>query len=212
MALTGLLLCGFLFTHLLGNLTLLVSEEAFNTYAHTLTSNPLILVAEGVLALLFFSHIALGVGLTLENRRARGSKGYQVKRSLGPWWEALASQTMIHTGLWTLVFLLVHIVNFRLAGVVTKKMVVYGGVSMADLYGIVMEHFQSVEWTLYYLVSMVLLGVHLSHGFASAFQSLGLNHSKYNRFIGVGGKVYSAFITIGFSAVAIFCHLKGGVL
>ena len=209
MAITGLLLCSFLVSHLAGNLLLLVSQEAFNTYAHALTSNPLIYVAEIVLAALFLSHISLGLKLTVENRKARGEHyafKYPGRR------ETLAARTMIYTGLWTLAFLLIHLFNFRIAGIMIKQRIVHEGIEMVDLYGLVMQHFQSVGWTAYYLISMVFLGIHLSHGFSSAFQSLGLNHPKYNSAIKTVGLIYSGLITVGFSAVAVFCHIQGRAL
>ena len=209
MGVSGLLLCGFLFTHLLGNLTLLISQEAFNNYAHTLTSNPLIYGAEVGLAALFFLHIAMGLKLTVENRKARGPRRYAMRRSTGRG-ETLASRTMIYTGMWVLIFLGVHVVNFRIAGLLTKETVSHGGREMVDLYSLVMTHFQSVGWTVYYLISMAVLGLHLAHGFSSAFQSLGINHPHLDKPLKILGVIYSLLIVFGFSAVALFCHLKGG--
>ena len=211
MAVTGLLLCGFLVSHLAGNFLLLISQEAFNTYAHTLTSNPLIYGAEAVLATLFLCHISLGLKLAVENRMARGEQRYAVKRSTGRG-ETFASKTMVYTGMWTLVFLIIHLINFKVAGIINGQKVVHNGIEIVDIYGLVMEHFQSAGWTAYYVLSMTLLGVHLSHGFASAFQSLGLHHPKYNPIIKVVGTIYALSMAVGFSAVAIFCHLKGAGL
>lgn len=210
MAVTGLLLCGFLLSHLTGNLLLLVSPEVFNTYAHTLTSNPLIYVAEVFLAVLFLSHIGLGLQLSVENRKARGQR-YSLKRSSGGG-ETFASKTMIYSGLWIFIFLLIHLFHFRIAGIMSTQQVNYNGVEMIDLYGLVMEHFQSSGQTVYYLLSMVILGIHLGHGFSSALQSLGFHHPKYTPTIKTIGFFYSIGITVGFSTVAIFCHIKGGSL
>ena len=210
MALTGLLLCGFLISHLAGNFLLLVSQESFNTYAHTLTSNPLIYGAEVVLAVLFLSHISLGLQLAVENRKARGQH-YSLKRSIKGG-ETFASKTMIYTGLWIFVFLLIHLFNFRIAGIITKEKITHGGVEMVDIYGLVIKYFQSSEWTVYYLISMVVLGIHLSHGFPSTFQSLGFHHPKYTPILKKVGLLYSMGMTLGFSVIAIFCHLKKGIL
>ncbi|MCY4644896.1 MAG: succinate dehydrogenase cytochrome b subunit [Bacteriovoracales bacterium] len=207
MALTGLLLCGFLPAHLAGNFLLLISREAFNTYAHTLISHPLIYGAEAVLAALFLSHIGLGLKLTVENSKARPVR-YHLKRPTGRG-ETLASKTMIYTGLWTLVFLVIHLFNFRLNPSLTKEKVVHGGIEMSDLYGLVMTHFQSLEWTIYYVVSTLFLGLHLSHGLASAFQSLGLHHPSYTPPLKKLSVIYAVAMTAGFSAVALFCHFKG---
>ena len=207
MAVTGLLLCGFLIAHLVGNCLLLVSREAFNTYAHALTSNPLIYLAEVALATLFLTHIGMGLKLAVENRRARGQR-YVLSRSTGRG-EGFAATSMVYTGLWTLVFLLIHLVNFRIAGMVSKERIVYGGEEVVDLYGLVMEHFQSTEWTGYYVLSMVVLGIHLSHGLPSSLQSLGCHHPRYTPAVKCLGLIYSLAMALGFSTVALYCHLKG---
>ena len=161
-----------------------------------------------VLAALFvLGHLSLGLQLTVENRKARPIK-YAVKKSTGRG-ETFASKTMIYTGLWFLVFLIIHIINFRITSLMTEQRIMVGGVEMVDLYSIVMKHFESWENTAYYLLSIIALGIHLSHGFASAFQSLGFNHPQYTPLIKKAGTLFSFVITVGFGVVAIFCYLRG---
>jgi succinate dehydrogenase / fumarate reductase cytochrome b subunit len=204
MALTGLLLIGFCLSHLLGNVLIVVSADAFNIYAHTLTSNPLIYVAEAGLAALFLAHLAIAIRLTVENKKARGS-AYEMKTNSGQG-STFASSTMIYTGAIILVFLVLHILQFKFGPVYMTQI---DGVEMRDLHKTVMEYFQGHLNTLWYVVAMICLGIHLSHGFSSAFQSLGLNHKKYNCALKCGGKLLAGFLAAGFSFLAIWAHVKG---
>ncbi|MGZ3871236.1 MAG: hypothetical protein ACXVLQ_19225, partial [Bacteriovorax sp.] len=111
MGVTGLLLCGFLVSHLIGNITLMISSDAFNKYSHTLTSNPLIYVAEAILLGIFLSHILMAVKLVIENRRARPERYYMYKKSGRG--GTFASKTMPITGMIALVFLVFHILGLN---------------------------------------------------------------------------------------------------
>ena len=109
-AAAGLLLCGFLVTHLAGNLFLLVGEGAFNHYAKALEDNPLLPIAEIGLVALFVVHIAVSLTLRWQNRRAR-PVAYEMKVSKGG--STPGSMTMAYSGLLLLAFLLVHIKTFK---------------------------------------------------------------------------------------------------
>lgn len=205
MGVTGLLLCGFLVGHLLGNLTLLVGPDAFNKYAHTLTSNPLIYGAEFVLGVIFLSHIIMAVRLILENRAARPVPYHTYKKSGRG--GTLASATMPVTGIIALVFLVFHILGLKFG---TYYSTTLNGVEIRDLYRTTMEYFQNPLHVIGYIIAMVALGFHTSHGFWSAFQSLGLNHPKYMPKIQCASKLFGLVVAIGFSGLAIFCFIKGG--
>lgn len=205
MGVTGLLLCGFLVSHLLGNLTMLVSSDAFNKYSHALTSNPLIYLAEVILLGLFLSHILMAVKLTIENRRARPVGYYMYKKSGRG--GTFASTSMPLTGAIALVFLVFHILGLKYG---TQYTTVIGGVEMRDIYRTTMEYFQDPLHVVGYIIAMIALGIHTSHGFWSAFQSLGFNHPKYMPKIQCFSKVYGFIVAIGFSIFPIFCYLQGG--
>jgi succinate dehydrogenase / fumarate reductase cytochrome b subunit len=205
MGVTGLLLCGFLVSHLIGNCLIYLGPEAFNTYAHTLVTNPLIYVAEAILALIFLSHIALAVKLTIENNNARPEK-YFVKQKTGHG-ATFASSTMPYTGALILVFLILHLLHFKFGPVHSAT---YGGVEMRDIYKTVVDYFQSPLNVLWYIFCMLALGIHLSHGFWSAFQSIGFWHPKYTCFLRCFAKLFAVAITIGYSALPIYCYLQGG--
>ena len=207
MGVTGLLLCGFLLTHFLGNTLLFVSSDAFNTYAYTLTSNPLIYLAEAILGAIFLSHVGMALKLVIENKAARGDQEYFIKTRTGRG-STFASSTMPYTGTLIFVFLVLHLLQFKFG---PEYMTVVNGVEMRDIYKTVIEYFQSPLNVLWYVVAMFLTAIHVSHGFWSAFQSLGFNHSKYNGIVNISSKAFGALVALGYSSIAIFCFLKGGM-
>lgn len=204
MGVTGLLLCGFLLTHLAGNCLIYVGSDAFNLYAHTLISNPLIYVAEAILAAIFLSHIGLAVKLTIENKAAR-PVDYYIKQKTGRG-ATFASSTMPYTGMIILIFLIKHLIDFKFGPV---YMATVDGVEMRDIYKTVVMHFQSPINVAWYIFAMVALGIHVSHGFWSAFQSIGFSHPKYNCLIKCASKGFAVLVTLGYAALPIFCHLQG---
>lgn len=205
MAVTGLLLCGFLLSHMAGNLLLFVGPDAFNKYSHTLISNPAIYLAEAILGLLFLSHIFMGLRVTYENKKARPEKYYMRKNSGRG--STLASSTMPYTGLIALIFLIIHIQGLKFG---THYTTTVGGVEMRDIYKTTLEYFQSPIHVIGYVIAVVSLGLHVSHGFWSAFQSLGLNHKKYMPKIKIFSCLYGILVAVGFSAFPIYCYIIGG--
>lgn len=206
MAVTGLLLCGFLVTHLIGNCLMYVSAETFNMYAHALITNPLIIPAEIVLATIFLGHIGMAIKLTIENNQARPEK-YFMKVNTGRG-STFASATMPYTGMLILIFLGLHLWNFKFGPVYYAT---YDGLEVRDLYRTVVEYFQSPLNVVWYVFAMIALGIHLSHGFWSAFQSLGFNHPKYNCTLRCAAKVFAVVISLGYIALPIWAYMKGGM-
>lgn len=206
-AVTGLLLCGFLVSHLLGNLLLLVGPDAFNTYAHKLTSmGPLIYLAEAGLALIFFVHLGLALKLNIENLKARGgTKRYAKKTNTGRG-TTFMSQTMPFTGLVLLVFLILHLLSLKFGSYYPTNV---GGVEMRDLYRTTLEYFQNIGNAIWYAFAMACAVLHTAHGFSSAFQSLGLNHGKYFKHVKRLGYLYAVLVGGGFAFLSIWAHMKG---
>ena len=201
---TGLLLCGFLVTHLAGNFLLFVSPEAFNKYGHTLTSNPLIYVAEAGLLILFLGHLGLALKVTIQNKRARPTSFYmKTKTGRG---SNFASSTMPYTGFILLAFIIFHLQGLKFG---TYYEVTYDGVLMRDLYRLTFEKFSSLPYVGFYVLSMFAMGVHVSHGFWSAFQSIGFWHEKYTPILRKTAIAYALFVGIGFSTLPIYCFLSG---
>ena len=206
-ATTGLLLCGFLVSHLAGNFILLIGPDAFNLYAHKLTSlGGLLFVIEGILAVIFALHLGLAIKLNIENLKARGgAKRYALKKKTGRG-TTFMSQTMPWTGLVLLVFVILHIKNLKLG---TYYETTVDGVVMRDLYKTTMEYFTSVGATVWYVVAMIAAAIHTAHGFASAFQSMGWNHAKYFKNTKRLGYLYAVAVGGGFAFLAVWAHLKG---
>lgn len=193
MAVTGLLWSGFVFAHMLGNMLIMVGPEAYNRYAHALISNPLIYVAEAALVVTLSLHAYNGISLWLRNQRTKPSQ-YAVTptRVKGA---SVASKSMAYTGSIVLVFIILHLITFKYGPNYTA---VYGGVEMRDLHRLVIEVFQIPAYVGWYLVCMVLVGLHLFHGFSSSFQTLGVNHPRYNGLIKTVGTVYGVVVAAGF--------------
>lgn len=203
-AITGLLLCGFLVSHLSGNLLLLVSSDAFNLYAHKLASlGSLLYVIEGGLTVIFALHLGLAVKLNLENMKSRGKYAMKSKTGRGT---TFMSQTMPYTGLVLLVFIILHLKNLKFG---TYYETTIDGVVMRDLTKTTIEYFSSIGAVIWYVVAMACAALHTAHGFASAFQSMGWNHGKYFKNVKRLGYLYAIVIAGGFALLSIWCHMKG---
>lgn len=204
-ALTGLLLCGFLVTHLLGNVLILVGADAFNLYAYKLISlGPLLYLAEAGLAGIFFLHLGLALKVTLENKAARGQK-YYVKNRTGRG-ETIMSATMPYTGLVLLVFVVLHILQFKFGAYYTTTV---GGVEMRDLHRLVVEFFQSPLNVAWYVFAMSAAALHTAHGFQSAFQTFGWNHTVWMPKVKSLGIIYAIVVGGGFALITIITHVRG---
>ncbi len=205
-AITGLLLCGFLVGHLSGNLLLMVSSDAFNIYAHKLTSlGAALYLIEAGLAAVFLVHLGLAIKLTMENKKARGAQGYHLKVKTGRG-TTLMSQTMPYTGLVLLFFLISHLLSLKFG---TNYTTTVDGVVMRDIYKTTMEYFADPAHVLWYVFAMICAALHTAHGFSSAFQSLGLNHGKYFKKIKCVSYLYALLVGGGFAFLSVWAYLKG---
>ena len=201
MAISGLLLVGFVIAHLLGNLTLLQSNAAFNAYAQKLHDlGPLLIAAEIGLLALFLVHITLAIAVTLRSKSAR-SVGYRSQGSTGQ--KTIGSRTMRITALLLLVFLIIHILDFRY-----KKWI--GAEGSEDLAQLVTDRITQPLGMTIYIVAALVLGLHLSHGFKSAFQSLGLRHNKFDRSIQCLGWVLAIGLALGFALIPVALLMGAG--
>jgi len=200
-AFTGLALFGFLITHLAGNLLILVGPEAFNNYSHALVSNPLIYLAEAGLALLFVLHIFKTATNFGRNRAAR-PVGYAVKRPAGHTSrKTLSSTWMIVSGTTILVFLLLHLKTLKFGAYYPSA-----EPGVRDLYRLTVETFQKPGYVIWYVVAMVLVGMHLRHGITSALQSLGAIPASMTRKVLTAGAIVAAVIAGGFALIPIWVY------
>jgi len=205
MGLTGLFLVLFTLGHLIGNsLIIFKGAEMFNSYGHHLITNPLIYLIEAIVVIIFLTHIWTGLTLAWENWRARPI-GYQFKHKEIQQ-ATFASSTMPYTGTIFFIFLILHIVFIKYGA---HYVVTYEGVEMRDLYKLLLEVFASPINVVGYVVAMLAIGFHVSHGFWSLFQTLGLNHPRYMPGIRVLSKLYGFVVAVGFSSLPIYCYLQG---
>ena len=203
--LTGVLLFLYLLIHIAGNLIVFFGPSAFNTYAFTLESNPLLPLVELVLLSWFVIHIYKTVRMYVGNQNTR-PVAYAKKKSAGHTTrKTFASSTMIVSGLWLLVFLLIHVRAFH-DGWGQEYEWPAGG---RDLYRQEMETFQNPLMVAFYVISMIVVGSHLWHGVSSAFQSLGADRPAWTRFILPAGKVIAVLIAGGFIVIALWAHFAG---
>jgi succinate dehydrogenase / fumarate reductase, cytochrome b subunit len=207
MALTGLFLILFLAVHLAGNLQLLKSDggRAFNVYAHFMTTKPLIVTISYVNYAFIVLHIVWAIILTRRNRAARGPQGYAVTNNSSRW----ASRNMGILGTLILIFLVIHLRGFwaqmHWGGIPTAN---YDGVDYKNLYAVVDVAYSQLWYVALYVVSMLVLAFHLYHGFGSAFQTLGLNHVKYNPVIRFVGVAFSIIVPALFALIPIAMYFN----
>ena len=200
---TGFALFVYLVIHILGNLMVFFGPAAFNKYAFTLEGNPLIPVIEIGLLLIFLIHVYKTVRMFLENQTARPVRYAKKKYAGRPSRKTLASSTMIVSGLWLLIFIVIHVKAFRYG---VEYAWPAGG---RDLYRLEMENFASPFMVAFYVLSMVVVGSHLWHGISSSLQSLGLDHPRWTPRVLTAGKVVAAAIAGGFMVIALWAHFAG---
>jgi succinate dehydrogenase / fumarate reductase cytochrome b subunit len=194
MAITGFSFCGFLTAHLAGNLTIYGGQAAFNSYAaHLHALGPLITVAE--LGLLTFGlvHVITGLTLFLGNLKARPVR-YAVNKSAGG--RTLGSATMPYTGVLLLVFVVLHLMNFHF---VDK--------TDTTIFNIVSSAFANPVYVAIYILAMIVAAIHVSHGFWSAFQTVGANHPKTMPLIRTISIAFAVIVGVGFGFLPIYIFL-----
>jgi len=206
MSITGLFLMMFLLVHLTVNLMLLFGDgKLFNFAANFMATNQLIEVIEPVLAIGFIVHIIYASIITLLNQRTRPT-GYTQTSSNGV--TSWASKNMYILGGAIFIFLVIHLTNFFWKikfGEVATLSYDNGLTQMADTYSLVSGLFITYWWyDLIYIAGALLLGFHLSHGFWSAFQTLGWNNKIWIKRLEIIAYIYAIIIAIGFTIIPLY--------
>ncbi len=203
MSLTGLFLVLFLAVHLAGNLQLIYgTQDGFNEYTKFMTTFPLIKIVSYLLYASIVLHVVDGIILARANRAARPVRYAMDKPSENSSW---ASRSMALLGVITLVFLIIHMKSFWYE-------MHFGSVPLdangnKDLYTITMAAFENPFYSLLYVICMIALGFHLSHGIQSAFQTLGLNHPGYTPGIKKFGNIFAWLMSALFALIPIWIYL-----
>lgn len=202
LGLTGLALVGFLIFHLAGNLLLFWGPVKYNEHAHALISNPLVIPAEIGLLALFLLHAGKATVNFFSNSAAR-PVGYSKKRwAGGPSRKTLSSTTMIVSGIVLFAFVVLHLITFKYGPYYDSS-----EPGVRDLYRLLIEVFHSPGYVVFYVVCMVIVGMHLRHGVSSAFQSLGLMPEGWARAVLRTGAVVALLIGGGFVLIPIWVYL-----
>ncbi len=215
MGLSGLFLIMFLLVHLTVNALLLVPDngELYNVAAHFMATNPFIKVMEPLLALGFLVHILWGVKLTLDNQKARGNNKYAGgKKTAGVSW---ASQNMFVLGVTIFAFLVLHIAQFWVKMKITGSdllepvTITVGGVhtEVENAYALVNKTFGYLWIVIVYVIAGIGLAAHLSHGFWSAFQTIGMSNQIWRIRLSLLGGVFAWVVGLGFSLIALLQYL-----
>ncbi len=189
MAVTGLILFGFVLGHMVGNLQVYLGPEALNHYGvflRQLLHGAGLWIVRAVMLAAVSLHIWSATSLTLESRRAR-PVGYQETK----WKESTyASRTMRWGGVILLLFVIYHLLHLT-TGTVHPSFI------EGDVYHNFVAGFRSVPVSLFYIFAMVALGLHLRHGVWSMFQTLGVSHPRYIRMAHVGAWIFAVVIVVG---------------
>jgi succinate dehydrogenase / fumarate reductase cytochrome b subunit len=198
-AITGILLVGFVVVHMLGNLAIYQGPEALNTYAAWLQGHPLKWAGRIALLGVFGVHLVTAIALALHNRGAR-PVGYQRTEIVAA---GFASRQIVLTGLLVLAFVVYHLLHFTLGAVQPEHAHLIDAGNRHDVYSMIVHGFQNPIVSASYIVAMLVLGFHLQHGAASLFQTLGVNHETYNAMIRGGSLSLVAIIVIGNCSIPV---------
>ena len=207
MALSGIVLVGFVFVHMAGNLQILMGQEKINSYAHALQSLPLPILWGSRLFLLLavVVHAVTAYQLVKENRAARPNRNDVEKTQRA----GIASLKMGLTGSILLAFIVFHLLHFTIRTIYpeySEMMTTVGSPDsneIHDVYSMVLAGFQHTWISVFYVVAMFLLCGHLAHGVSSAFQSLGIRSENWRVKLELAAKAYAWVIFVGFSIVPL---------
>jgi succinate dehydrogenase / fumarate reductase cytochrome b subunit len=208
MSLTGLFLCTFLLVHMIGNLKLFADTNGvkFNEYAEFMAHDPLIKTVSYGLYFFILLHAFQGFLIYFTNRSAVGGGRRYYGKQVSPTEARIASRNMAMLGTLILAFILLHMGQFWLKA---KIIGLAEGVTLFDEVKLAF----SQEWVVIaYLIGLVALSLHLIHGFQSAFQTLGLTHSKYTPVVKILGYAFAILVPLGFATMPVYfyvMHING---
>jgi succinate dehydrogenase cytochrome b subunit len=200
MAITGVMLVGYVVAHLLGNLQIYsVDPEQINRYAaflHNPANAGLLWGARTILLAAVILHITASVQLWNQNRHARPIRYY--KKADVP--TSYAARTMIWSGPIIAAFVIFHVLHLTVGAVVPLREL---GPNLPDVRYNVIHGFQNYAISGFYIFAMILLCMHLYHGVWSMFQSMGLSHPRYTPMLKRGAAIVAILIAIGNCSIPI---------
>jgi len=195
MAVTGVMMFGFVVGHMLGNLQMFEAPEHINAYGHFLHNlGELLWLERGVMLLAIALHITATIQLALRSKAARPVE-YSRRQAIN---SSYASRTMYWSGPIVLAFIIFHLLQFT-AGYIHPHATFVEG----DVYQNVVAGFQVWWVSAWYIFAMILLGLHLSHGLWSMFQSVGLGHPRLTPYLKNAARSVALIIVLGYISIPI---------
>lgn len=207
MSLAGIFLIVFLLVHMGVNLLVIIYKDpmVYNKVAHFMSTNILIKIFEIVLFGGFLLHIIYALILQIQNWVARPSRYNKANYSN----TSFFAKFMIHTAAITLVFLVIHFMDFYIKakfGHATEVLV--DGVAYHDFASEIVDKFKMLPFVIFYIAAFVFLGFHLMHGFQSAFKTLGMDNRKYTPVIQVLAILYCSLVVAGYSIIPVIIYFS----
>jgi succinate dehydrogenase / fumarate reductase cytochrome b subunit len=195
MAVTGVMMFGFVVGHMLGNLQMYEAPEHINAYGHFLHSiGELLWLERGVMLLAIALHITATIQLALRSKAARPI-GYSRRQAIN---SSYASRTMYWSGPIVLAFIIFHLLQFTAGYIHPQSQFIAG-----DVYHNVVAGFQVWWVSAWYIFAICLLGHHLSHGLWSMFQSVGLAHPRISPYLRNAARTVALVIVVGYISIPI---------
>lgn len=196
MAISGVILLGFIIFHLVGNLKVYLGPEDINEYGealrdlggHIAPRTHLLWIMRFGLMAAFGIHIHAAFSLAFENRRKGGDVGYQTQREYLV--ASYASRTMIWSGIIVLLFIAYHLADLTWGW--TNPDFIRG-----DIYHNMVESFSRAPVAAIYIVANIALGFHIYHGAWSLFQSIGVNNPRFNQWRKWFAQAFAVTIVVG---------------
>lgn len=202
MAITGIMMIGFLVGHIAGNLLIFLGPEAINSYAvglRELFHGAAIWILRIGMIVALILHVRAGIVLSLRNRASKGRNNTKVASVSS----SFASRTMAYTGILILVYVMYHLSHFTLGGAHSEYFSYVDSAGRHDVYRMVVESFQQPIISASYIIAMIVTGLHLNHAVSSAFQTLGLNHPRYTPLINSMGPALGIILMLGFISIPV---------
>ncbi|MCK4881290.1 MAG: succinate dehydrogenase cytochrome b subunit [Bacteroidales bacterium] len=205
MSLAGIFLITFLLVHMGINLLVIIFEDpmVYNKAAHFMSSNILIKIFEIVLFGGLLLHVIYALILQIQNWIARPRRYNKANYAN----TSFFSKFMIHTAVITLIFLVIHFLDFYIkAKFGHAAEIIVDGVVYHDLASEILDKFKMLPFVIFYIAAFIFLGFHLTHGFQSAFKTLGLDNKKYTPVIQVLAIIYSTVVVAGYSIIPVIIY------
>jgi succinate dehydrogenase / fumarate reductase cytochrome b subunit len=200
-AITGVILILFVVGHLLGNLQIYLGPEWINAYSqHLRDLGPILWMIRAFLLASVVLHIYFTILLAIENRRAR-PQAYRDRNYVKASW---ASRHMVASGLVVFAFIIFHLLHFTARKFNPQfPLLKFDPLNRYDVYSMMVYGFQNVYVSVFYVVGLFLLTLHLTHGSSSFFQSLGLNNQRLTPKLAIGGRIFAWLLFVGYVSIPI---------